>query len=55
MSDPWAIARYQAIAAYIATSPPRGQRGPLLALLADRVWTGPDGEPFTVSAETLRV
>ena len=55
VSDPWAIARYQAIAAYIATSPPRGQRGPLLALLAARTWTGPDGEPFTVSAETLRV
>ncbi len=55
MSDPWALARYQAIAAYIATSPPRGQRGPLLTLLASRTWTGPDGEPFKVSAETLRV
>ncbi|MFH1467850.1 MAG: hypothetical protein ABIO70_25925, partial [Pseudomonadota bacterium] len=55
MSDAWAIARYQAIAATIATSPPRGQRGLLLALLAARSWPGPDGEPFSASAETLRV
>lgn len=54
MSDPWAVARYQAIAAYIATDPPRGQRRPLLVQLAARSWPGPDGEPFTVSEETLR-
>lgn len=54
MSTPWALARYQAIAAYIATNPLRGQRGPLLAQLAGRSWPGPEGEPFQVGAETLR-
>jgi transposase len=55
LSDPWALARYQAIAAYIAMSPDRGRRGPLLAQLAARSWPGPDGEPFQVTEETLRV
>lgn len=55
MSDSWALARYQAIAAYIALVPKRGDRRALLDQLAARSWTGPDGEPFTVSAETLRV
>lgn len=55
MSDPWALARYQAIAAYIALPPPRGERRALLEQLAARTWTGPDGAPFTVSSETLRV
>ena len=55
MSDPWALARYQVIAAYIALVPKRGARGTLLLQLAARSWTGPDGEAFTVSAETLRV
>jgi transposase InsO family protein len=52
--DPWALARYQAIAAYVALVPPRGGRRPLLEQLAARSWPGPDGEPFTASAETLR-
>ena len=52
--DPWALIRYQVIAPYIAADPPRGQRGALRRQLADRVWTGPDGEPFTVAAETIR-
>lgn len=55
MSDPWALARYQAIAAYIALVPKRGGRRALLEQLAARTWTGPDGEMFTVSSETLRV
>ena len=54
MSDPWALARYQVIAAYIALVPKHGERRKLLDQLAARSWTGPDGEPFTVSAETLR-
>lgn len=54
MSDPWALARYQAIAAYVAFVPPRGQRRIVLERLAARTWTGPDGEPFAASAETLR-
>jgi putative transposase len=55
MSDPWALARYQAIAAYIALVPKRGERRALLEQLAARSWIGPEGEAFTVSAETLRV
>ena len=54
MSTPWALARYQAIAAYIAMQPEGGQRGPLLTRLAARSWPGPDGAPFQVSADTLR-
>ena len=41
MSDPWALARYQVIAAYIALTPARGQRGPLLRQLSTRSWPGP--------------
>ena len=56
MHDPqtWALIRYQVLAPYIAAQPPRGQRGALLRQLAERVWTGPDGEPFIVAAETIR-
>ena len=54
MPDPWALARYQAIAAYVALTPGRGGRRALLEQLAARSWPGPDGEPFTASAETLR-
>ena len=54
MSDAWALARYQAIAAYVALVPKRGQRRALLEQLAARSWPGPDGEMFTASAETLR-
>lgn len=49
-----ALARYQVIAAYLAEDPPRGQRGPLRKKLARRTWHGPDGEPFTVTAGTIR-
>lgn len=54
MSDPWALARYQVISAYIALPPPRGRRRVVLEQLAARTWPGPGGEPFTVSAETIR-
>lgn len=56
MTDPmaWALVRYQVISPYLAADPPRGQRTALLRQLAQRVWTGPDGEPFTVAAETIR-
>lgn len=54
MADPWALARYQAIAAYTALVPKRGDRRTLLEQLAARSWPGPDGEAFTASAETLR-
>lgn len=55
MSDPWALARYLVISAYIAAPPPRGRRRAVLEQLAGRSWPGPTGEPFTVSAETIRV
>ena len=50
-----ALCRYEVISAYLALAPGRGQRGPLLQQLASRQWTGPAGEPVTVSAETIRV
>src|SRR5690606_12743139 len=49
-----ALARYQVISALVASPPPRGQRGQLRSELAARTWLGADGEPFTVSAETIR-
>ncbi len=55
LSDTWALARYQAIAAYVALIPKRGERRKLLEQLAARSWPGPDGEAFAASAETLRV
>jgi len=50
----WALVRYQVISPYLAADPPRGQRGPLRRQLAERRWTDPDGEPFSVSDETIR-
>ncbi len=49
-----ALCRYQAISAYLALEPARGQRRALLEQLAHKSWAGPDGEPLRVSAETLR-
>jgi len=49
-----ALFRYEAISAYLALDPPRGQRGALLKQLAGKTWSGPDGAPRTVAAETLR-
>jgi putative transposase len=50
-----ALIRYQIISAFLALQPRRGQRQAVLAQLADRTWTGADGQPFQVSAETIRV
>ena len=55
MSESWALARYQAIAAYVALVPQRGERKILLEKLAARSWPSPDGSFFVASAETLRV
>lgn len=49
-----ALCRYQALSAYLALDPPRGQRRALLEQLAQKTWPGPDGEPLRASAETLR-
>jgi len=49
-----ALARYQVISAYLAMDPPRGQRRLLLEQLASKSWTGPDGQPFHVAADTIR-
>lgn len=49
-----ALLRFQAISAYLALEPTRGQRRAVLEKLAARVWTGPDGEPRQYSAETIR-
>lgn len=46
--------RYEAISAYLAMEPARGQRRQLLEHLATKTWEGPDGEPMRASAETLR-
>lgn len=50
-----ALLRYQVISAYLALEPKRGQRGKVREQLAAKTWTGPDGERFEVSAETIRV
>ena len=49
-----ALCRYQAISAYLALEPPRGQRRALLEELAKKTWVGPDGESLRATAETLR-
>lgn len=49
-----ALCRYQAISAYLALDPPRGQRRQLLEHLSAKEWRGPDGAPLRPSAETLR-
>jgi len=53
-SEAKALFRYQVISPYLALDPPRGQRGVLLSQLAAKRYVGPDGEPFQVSAETIR-
>ncbi len=50
-----AVFRYEVIASYLVSDPPRGQRRPLLTRLADRPWVDPRGEPQRFSPETLRV
>ena len=50
-----ALARFQAISAFLADDPPRGQRAARLAHLAGKAWPGPEDTTLRVSAETLRV
>ena len=49
-----ALARYEVISAFLALAPRRGQRRKLLEELASRTWRWPDGEPYMISAETIR-
>lgn len=49
-----ALARYQAISAYLAMAPGRGTKLRLLEQLANKTWTDEHGEPMQVKAETLR-
>lgn len=49
-----ALLRFQAVSAYLAIDPPRGERHTLRKQLAAKVWTLPDGRPMTFAAETLR-
>ena len=49
-----ALLRFQAVSAYLAIDPPRGQRHVLREQLAAKTWTLPDGRTMTFAAETLR-
>ena len=50
-----AICRYEVVGRYLALKPRRGLKRKLLEKLAAETYIGPDGEPFRVSAETIRV
>jgi putative transposase len=50
-----ALCRYDVVARYRAHNPQRGQKRKLLEELAQEAWVGPDGEPFAVQPETIRV
>jgi transposase InsO family protein len=50
-----ALCRYEVVGRYLALKPRRGTKRKLLEELADQTWTGPDGEPCRVAAETIRV
>jgi putative transposase len=50
-----ALSRYEIVGQYLALKPKRGMKRKLLEELASQVWFGPDGEPFQVEAETIRV
>ena len=50
-----ALCRYEVVGRYLALRPRRGTKRRLLEELASQAWTGPDGEPFSVAAETIRV
>jgi len=52
--SPVALMRYQAISAYLALDPRRGQRRAVLEQLAHKPWPHPDGHTVRYSAETLR-
>lgn len=58
MQDPRmtrALCRYEVLSRYLALKPRRGLKRKLLEKLAAERYIGPDGEPFSVSAETIRV
>ncbi len=50
-----ALCRYEVVSRYLALKPRRGLKKKLLDKLSLETWIGPDGEPFSVSAETIRV
>lgn len=50
-----ALCRHEIISQYLALKPRRGLKKKLLEKLAQKSWSGPDGRPLQVSAETLRV
>ena len=49
-----ALLRYQAISAFLALDPPRGQRRHILRLLSAKTWTLPDGRTISFAADTLK-
>jgi len=51
----WALFRYKVVSAYLVKDPPKGKRKELREKLAAKIWDGPNGEPATVAAETIRV
>ncbi len=50
-----ALSRYEVVGQYLAMKPKRGMKRKLLEELSSRTWIGPDGEPYQVAAETIRV
>ncbi len=48
------LARFQPVSAYLAITPPRGQRNAVRQQLADTSWTLRDGQSVSFVAETLR-
>lgn len=50
-----ALSRYEVVGRYLALKPRRGLKRKLLEKLAKETWSGPSGESYTVSAETIRV
>jgi len=50
-----ALCRHEVVSAYLALKPRRGLKKKLLEKLAKETYISPDGEPFQVAAETIRV
>lgn len=50
-----ALSRYEVVGQYLAMKPKRGMKRKLLEELSSQTWVGPDGEPYQVAAETIRV
>ena len=49
-----ALRRYEVVGRYLSLKPRRGLRKKLLDKLAGETWMGANGEPLSVSAETIR-